>query len=75
MTGIVVAFHRKRVLPLMERRLCLDEMTPEAFVESSQMASTNLSIDELLRQVKGAMEKADYTTPSQCTLIRAMYPW
>jgi hypothetical protein len=47
----------------MERRLCLDEMMPEAFVESSRMASTTLSIDELLRQVKGAMEKADYTTP------------
>jgi hypothetical protein len=37
-----------RVLPLTDRWLCLDEMTPEASVESSQMASTVLPTDELL---------------------------
>ena len=34
-TGVVAAFHRRRVLPLADRRLYLDEMTPEASVESS----------------------------------------
>lgn len=33
--GVVATFHHKRVLSLVERRLRLDEMKPEAFVESS----------------------------------------
>jgi hypothetical protein len=60
-TGVVATFHRWRVLPLTDRRLRLDEMTPEAFVESSRMASTALSTEELLRQVKGTTGKADYS--------------
>jgi hypothetical protein len=59
--GVVAAFHRRRVLPLANRRLRLDEMTPEAFVESSRMASAALSTDELLRRVKGTVGKADYS--------------
>jgi hypothetical protein len=59
--GVVAAFHRRRVLPLANRRLRLYEMTPEASVESSQMASTALSIDKLLRWVKGTVGKADYS--------------
>jgi hypothetical protein len=61
--GVVVAFQRWRVLPLVKRRLHLDEMTPEASVESSRMASATLSTDELLRWVKGTVGKADYTAP------------
>jgi hypothetical protein len=44
-TGVVVAFHRWRVLPLADHRLHIDEMTPEAFVESSRMALDTLSTD------------------------------
>jgi hypothetical protein len=58
---VVVAFHRRRVLPLNERRLHLDDMTLEASVESSRMASAALSNDELLRRVKGMVGKANYT--------------
>jgi hypothetical protein len=60
-TGVVAKFHRRRVLPLTDRRLRLDEMMAEAFVESSRMASTALSTEELLRQVKGTAGKADYS--------------
>jgi hypothetical protein len=58
---VVAAFHRRRVLPLDDRRLRLDEMTPEASVESSWMASDALSTDELLRRVKGIVGKMDYS--------------
>jgi hypothetical protein len=46
--GVVVAFHRRRVLPLDDRRLRLNEMTPEASVESSWMALAALPTDKLL---------------------------
>jgi hypothetical protein len=59
--GVVVAFHRRRVLPLADRRLHLDEITHEASVESSWMDSVTLSTDKLLRRVKGTVEKADYS--------------
>jgi hypothetical protein len=36
-------------------------MTPEASMESSQMALATLPTDELLRQVKGMVGKADYS--------------
>jgi hypothetical protein len=60
---VAAAFHCRRVLTLAERRLCLDEITTEASVESSRMASTALSIGKLLRRVKGMVGNADYTTP------------
>lgn len=44
----------------MERRLRLDEMTPEASMESSRMALAALSTNELLKRIKGAMGKADH---------------
>jgi hypothetical protein len=34
MAGVVATFHRRRVLPLAERRLLLDKMTPEASAKS-----------------------------------------
>jgi hypothetical protein len=59
--GVVVAFHWWRVLLLADRRLRLDVMTLEGFVESSWMASDALSTDKLLQQVKGTVGKADYS--------------
>jgi hypothetical protein len=61
------AFHHRRVLLLVERRLHLDEVKPEVFVEGSQMASAALSTDELLRWVMGTMGKADYIVPVPIT--------
>jgi hypothetical protein len=58
---VVAAFHRRCVLPLADRRLRLDELTLEASVECSQMASATLPTDELLRWVKGTVGKADYS--------------
>lgn len=45
----------------MEWHLCLDEMTLEASVESSRMTLAALSIDEVLKRVKGMVGKANYT--------------
>jgi hypothetical protein len=59
--GVVVAFHWWWVLPLADRRLRLNEMTPEASVESSRMASATLSTDELLQRLKGMVGNADYS--------------
>jgi hypothetical protein len=73
MAGVIIAFHWRRVLPLTECRLRLDEMTSDASVESSPMASATLSTNELLRWVKGAVGR---TTPllSRCALTKAMCP-
>jgi hypothetical protein len=48
MVGMVAAaFHRRRVLPLTQRRLRLDEMTLEASLEGSKMSHKSLSLDEV----------------------------
>lgn len=40
-----------------------DEMTLEASLESSRMAPTTLTTDDLLKRVKGTVGKADYIVP------------
>jgi hypothetical protein len=44
---VAAAFHRQRALPLMQRRLWLDEMTPGASLEGSQMSHQSLPLDEV----------------------------
>jgi hypothetical protein len=44
---VAAAFHRWRVLPLMQCRLWLDEMTSEASLEGSRMSHESLSLDEV----------------------------
>jgi hypothetical protein len=44
---VAVVFHRRRVLPLMLRRLRIDEMTPEAPLEGSRMSHESLPLDEV----------------------------
>jgi hypothetical protein len=46
---VAVAFHRRRVLPLTQRRLWLDEMTLEASLEGSRMSHESLPLDEVAR--------------------------
>jgi hypothetical protein len=47
-TGMVVAaFHHRRVLSLMQRRLWIDEMTPSISLEGSQMSHESLPLDEV----------------------------
>jgi hypothetical protein len=39
--GVVTAIHRRRVLPLVERRLRLSDMKPGVDLEGSRMSSTS----------------------------------
>ena len=49
---VVAAFHRRRVLPLMAwRRRRLFEMKPGEPIEGTQMSSSALSDEEILRRV------------------------
>jgi hypothetical protein len=51
--GIVAAaFHHQRVLPLMQRRLRIDEMTPEVMLEGSRMSHETLPLDEVARRAR-----------------------
>jgi hypothetical protein len=47
---VATAFHRRRVLPLMQRRLRIDEMTPEVLLEGSRMSHETLPLDEVARR-------------------------
>jgi hypothetical protein len=49
---VAAAFHRRRVLPLMQRRLRIDEMTSEASLEGSQMSHESLPLDEVTRRAQ-----------------------
>jgi hypothetical protein len=63
--GVVAAIHRRRVLPLMERRLPLWEMTPEADLEGLRMSSDLLPVDDLHRWVAVTLGKPDTGALSQ----------
>jgi hypothetical protein len=63
--GVVAAIHRRRVLPLTERRLPLWEMTPEADLEGLRMSSDPLPVDDLHRRVAVALGKPDAGALSQ----------
>jgi hypothetical protein len=57
--GVIAAIHRRRVLPLAERRLPLWEMTPEADLEGSRMSFDPLPFDVLHGRVAVALGKPD----------------
>jgi hypothetical protein len=57
--GVVAAIHRRRVLPLAERRLPLSELMPGIDLEGSQMSSVPLSADDLRRRVAGTVGRLD----------------
>jgi hypothetical protein len=44
---VAAVFHRRRVLPLMQRWLRIDEMTSEVSLEGSRMSHETLSLDEV----------------------------
>jgi hypothetical protein len=59
---VAAAFHRWRVLPLMQRWLRLDEMTPGVSLEGSQMSHETLPLDEVIwhaRWVVGSSKQED----------------
>jgi hypothetical protein len=66
--GVVAAIHRRRVLPLMERRLPLWEMTPGVDLEGLQMSSDPLPADDLRRWVAGTVGKLDVVAFSQLSM-------
>jgi hypothetical protein len=49
---VAAAFHRWRVLPLMQRRLRIDEMTPSISLEGSQISHETLPLDEVARRAR-----------------------
>jgi hypothetical protein len=50
--AVATAFHRRRVMPLCQRRLRLDQMTPEAPLEGSRMSHESLTLEEVLRRAR-----------------------
>jgi hypothetical protein len=63
--GVIAAIHRRRVLPLAERRLPLWEMMPEADLEGSRMSSDPLPVDVLHGRVVVTLGKPDASALSQ----------
>jgi hypothetical protein len=57
--GVVAAIHRRRVLPLTERRLPLWEMTSGADLEGLRISSDPLPVDKLHRRVAITLGKPD----------------
>jgi hypothetical protein len=49
---VAAAFHRRRVLPLTQRRLRLDQMTLEAPLEGSRMSHESLPLDKVARRAR-----------------------
>jgi hypothetical protein len=64
-TGVIAAIHRRRVLPLAERRLRLAETKPGVDLEGSRMSSTSLSADNLLKRVASTVGRLDAGALSQ----------
>jgi hypothetical protein len=50
--AVATAFYHRRVMPLSQRRLRLDQMTPEASLEGSRMSHESLSLEEVIRRVR-----------------------
>jgi hypothetical protein len=63
--GVVAAIHRRRVLPLTERRLPLWEMTPGVDLEDLRMSSDPLPVYDLHRRVASTLGKPDAGALSQ----------
>jgi hypothetical protein len=52
---VVAVFHHRRVLPLMQRQLWINEMTPGVSLEGSRMSHETLPIDEVARRARWMM--------------------
>jgi hypothetical protein len=63
--GVVAAIHRRRVLPLAERRLPLSKMKLGVDLEGLQTSSASLSADDLRRRVAGTVGRLDADTLTQ----------
>jgi hypothetical protein len=52
---VAAAFHRRCVLPLMQRRLRLDKMKPGVSLEGSRMSHETLPLNEVVRRARWVM--------------------
>jgi hypothetical protein len=50
--AVATTFHRRRVMPLSQRRLRLDQMTSEASLEGSRMSHDSLTLEEVIRRAR-----------------------
>ena len=53
--AVIANFHRQRVIPLMERRLPIFDLTPEAAAEGSGMSSELLPLDAAAQRARSAV--------------------
>jgi hypothetical protein len=51
-TAVATTFHHRRVMPLSQRRLRLDQMTRKASLEGSRMSHESLSLEEVIRRAR-----------------------
>jgi hypothetical protein len=47
---VAAAFYHQRVMPLTQRQLWLDQMTPETPLEGSRMSHESLHLDDVARR-------------------------
>nr|CAB3502546.1 unnamed protein product [Digitaria exilis] len=55
--GVIANFHRRRVLPLMRRRLSLYEMTPDADLAGTVTAAEPLPVATAVQRARRAVDK------------------
>jgi hypothetical protein len=60
--GVIAALHRRRVLSLMARRLCLDQMEEGAPLEGCRMSDASLTVVEITKRVT-------YTVVTRFTVV------
>ena len=77
--AVIANFHRQRVIPLMERRLAIFEMTPEAATEGSRISSGLLPLDAAAQRAKSAVARFPSNPEdlwgSRCTPRRGTSVW
>ena len=77
--AIIANFHRQRVIPLMERRLPIFELTPEAMDEGLRMSSVLLPLDATAQRAKSAVARFPSNPEdlwgSRCTPRRGTSVW
>ena len=55
--AVIANFHRQRVIPLMERRLPIFDLTPEAAADRSGMSSELLSLDAAAQRARSVVAR------------------
>ena len=66
--AVIANFHRQRVLPLMERRLAIFQLTPEAASEGSWMSGELLFYDVAAKRAKIAVVHFSSDTEELCAI-------